>query len=407
MSHVRRKRITAIYSTSMKDDNAMIVKSHSSKESKRDPRVELSDNEYISNDEKDSTDAKPAADEPQLELNCSSSLSSSDDDSSVSSSISSSSELDALSEPGLSSPNAVPLVYKVPHESSKAIQVARRLENIHASVQKDDDYMPKLCINKSMVFTDRQDQVAEYERLLEIRLKYKNAFKVPPTLFADQLLSKAEKYIPLVEEILRGERPSMYYDNARKAYQKSSRALLSVEEFRQLDLKTFTAGYFGIKRQIRLSTEILSQYQDKLSKHRNPTVQWWGPTDFSHYVLAPEILSYVCRDELGLADIDEAWTYMESTTEYGLNVADEEPLDIWELEYEEKKLQRLGLGPKYSSMTYRKHPARASAVVDTSKNGSKEHKRKGKQHKLKKGQQSTKIRVSKKRRRVQPHSICD
>ncbi|AGO10879.1 AaceriAFR632Cp [[Ashbya] aceris (nom. inval.)] len=406
MSHVRRKRINAIYGTPMKDDNAMVVKSHSHKQSKGDPRVELSDNEYISNDEKDLTDAKGAANDAQLELNCSSSLSSSDDDSSVSSSISSSSELDALSEPGLSSPNTVPLVYKVPHESSEAIQVARRLEDINASVQKDDEYMQKLCVNKSMVFTDMKDQVAQYERLLEVRLRYKNNFKVPPTLFADQLLAKAEQYIPHVEEILRGERPSMYYDNARKAYQKSSRALLSLEEFRQLDLKTFTAGYFGIKRQIRLSTEILSQYHEKLSKHRNPTVQWWGPTDFSHYVLAPEILSYVCRDELGLRDIDEAWTYMENTTEYGLIVADEEPLDIWELEYEEKKLHRLGLGSKYNSMSYRAHPAQ-DATAEIGKDGSNERKRKEKQHRTKKGQQSPRIRGSKKRRRVQPHCIRD
>lgn len=244
--------------------------------------------------------------------------------------------------------NNLPVIPKVSDEDLKTIQVLGKLKKLHNNIEKCDECTALTEMDRGMVFKDSTDELAQYNNMIVTRLEYKKKWGIPQTLFTNQLLEKARKYFALIDEILGGVRPSIYYDNARKAFKKSSRGTLSVQEFRGLDLKLFTAGYFGIKRQIRLGTDILDEYKDVLLKHRNPTVQWWGPTDFSYYVLAPEMLAYVCKEELCLTDIEDAWSFLENTTEYGLVVADEEPMEYWEIEFEKQKLQRLS--SKYTNI---------------------------------------------------------
>lgn len=168
--------------------------------------------------------------------------------------------------------------------------------------------------------------------------------KLPPILLADELVEKIQKHLPRAGDILSGRVPSLYYNNARSAHSASSRAILSVDEFRTLDLRDFTAGFYGLKRQMRVSVEVLHEYKEQLANNGNPVVKWWGPTDFAQYVLAPEVLSALCQEEMGLETMDDAWDVMEDTTEFGLAVADKEPLEAWELPLKQEKL-RQGSGP--------------------------------------------------------------
>lgn len=155
-----------------------------------------------------------------------------------------------------------------------------------------------------------------------------------------------------MEDILCGKHTSLYYDHARKAYKKSQKAVLSVDEFRNLDLREFTAGFYGAKRQMRVALEVLHSYKDLITKQKNSVLRWWGTNDFAQYVLAPELLSALCREEMALSSIEDAWDIMELTTEFGLVVADASPLDEWEVPLQEARLKALKLGPEFSSLQF-------------------------------------------------------
>ncbi|SCV03198.1 LANO_0G02740g1_1 [Lachancea nothofagi CBS 11611] len=194
----------------------------------------------------------------------------------------------------------------------------------------------------------------KFDHILSVRLRFMRNYKVPPVLFADELMQKIEKHLSVVEQVLGGKQGSLFYDNARKAYKGSQKAVLSVSEFRKLDLNHFTAGYYGIKRQMRVAIEILHRNKRLLERKNGEVLKWWGPRDFAQYVLAPEVLCALCREEMQLQSIEDAYDIMENTTEFGHVVADEDPLDQWDVPAENDKLQRLGLGKEYYSMTYRR-----------------------------------------------------
>ena len=148
------------------------------------------------------------------------------------------------------------------------------------------------------------------EHIISVGRRYVHQYKLPPVLFAEQLVTKARKHLPLVEDILCGKHTSLYYDHARKAYKKSQKAVLSVDEFRNLDLREFTAGFYGAKRQMRVALEVLHSYKDLITKQKNSVLRWWGTNDFAQYVLAPELLSALCREEMALSSIEDAWDIM-------------------------------------------------------------------------------------------------
>lgn len=221
-------------------------------------------------------------------------------------------------------------------------------KNSHHNIEKGnletiDSYTKEILLKKA-------------SDVLKIRLKYIKQFNLPPVSFMPDLTARAKKYFYIIDEVLSGKRRSLYYNNGRNAFKQSNKPMMSVSDFRKLDLSLFTAGYFGIKRQIILSIEILREYEDQISKKQNPVIRWWGTIDFSHYILAPEVLCYVCQEEMNLSDIEFAWNIMEDTTEFGLKVADEDPAEIWEINLEEKRLKILNLGFEYSSMNYRSDP---------------------------------------------------
>lgn len=194
---------------------------------------------------------------------------------------------------------------------------------------------------KTRQFTPRtKEKQGRLEEVLQKGANRCTKHKLPPILLADELVEKIQKHLSRAGDILSGRVPSLYYNNARSAHSASSRAILSVDEFRTLDLRDFTAGFYGLKRQMRVSVEVLHEYKEQLANNGNPVVKWWGPTDFAQYVLAPEVLSALCQEEMGLETMDDAWDVMEDTTEFGLAVADKEPLEAWELPLEQERLRQ-------------------------------------------------------------------
>ncbi|CAR23901.1 Rtc4p [Lachancea thermotolerans CBS 6340] len=181
-----------------------------------------------------------------------------------------------------------------------------------------------------------------FQRVSCVRHSYMQKLKLPQPLLAEELLERTLKYFPLVEKILSGQHPSMYYDHARSAFKRSRRAVLSIDEFRRLDLSLFTAGYYGVRRQMRVAVEVLHHYRDLIARQNNRVLRWWGVSDFAQYVLAPELLSALCQEEMNLPTLEDAWDVMEATTEFGLLVADDGPLEEWEVPAHLARLEAAG-----------------------------------------------------------------
>ncbi|SCU95495.1 LAMI_0F02674g1_1 [Lachancea mirantina] len=205
----------------------------------------------------------------------------------------------------------------------------------------------------TLAVQNHESGLAKFEAILELRRETAKRSQIPSAMFAADLVTAIEEHLPIVVEILSGKRPSLFYNEARSAQRKSKRAIMSIQEFRQLDHRKFVAGFYGLRRQLRVANEIFTHFQDLLTFNKNPVLQWWGPRDFAQCVLAPEVLSALCQKQMRLSSVDDAWDVMESTRDFGLIVADNDPLETWEVAIEQDELVKLGLGPEYSSMTYR------------------------------------------------------
>ncbi|CUS24351.1 LAQU0S15e02542g1_1 [Lachancea quebecensis] len=191
-----------------------------------------------------------------------------------------------------------------------------------------------------------------FQRVTRVRNSYMQKLQLPRPLLAEELLEKTQKYLLLVERILSGQRPSMYYEHARNAFKRSRRAVLSIDEFRRLDLSLFTAGYYGVRRQMLVAVEVLHHYRELMARQTNRVLRWWGASDFAQYVLAPELLSALCQDEMNLPTLEDAWDVMEATTEFGLVVADDGPLEEWEVPAHLARLEAAGHNPNWQGDTH-------------------------------------------------------
>lgn len=212
---------------------------------------------------------------------------------------------------------------------------------------------------------------------LQTRKEYTGKFNLPPMLFSDELLNEIEPFMPIVVDILKGRVSSAYYFKAKNAYKDSEKAYLSVDEFRKLNLNRFTAGFYGLKRQLRVGEEISKRYRKELTHDQPATLRWWGVADFCNYILAPEILTSFCIHQLNLygklpqdkhtknqRDKKQlyydpeirmlAYDLLEDTVEYGTTVADSDPIEQWEVAIEEDRLRELNLDVHdYSSKRWR------------------------------------------------------
>lgn len=175
-------------------------------------------------------------------------------------------------------------------------------------------------------------------RKAEIRQEYREKYALPPVLYRSDLIARVQPLLRLVKDLFKNRIASYYKHEATDAFKTSSNAILSLDEFRSMDIGRFMAGYYGLKRQLSVGEEILRQFKPFLIKRQGKTMKWWGVADFANYVLAPEVLASLCIQEMALGDDiydretrEKAYDIFHNTTEFGLAVADAEPLEKWEV----------------------------------------------------------------------------
>ena len=190
--------------------------------------------------------------------------------------------------------------------------------------------------------TECESRDADSE-LEDIQLEFRSKYPQLQIPYSDELCVKIIPYLDIVYDILSGVVTSMYYTRAKRAAMDSKKAFLSAEDFRNLDINLFTAGYFGLRRQLKVGNIIYEKFRDELARSKSPKIQWWGPIDFANYVLAPEVLvSFVldtCQNKrsVQLTSRQDVYELFDNTTYYGNTVTDNEPLESWELSRKKRK----------------------------------------------------------------------
>lgn len=233
------------------------------------------------------------------------------------------------------------------------------LEEAEISLTMEDspqDLHHRLKIHEEL--TDIKEQFLEK---LSVHKKYKLEHDLPKILTSSDLIEKIQPLLRIVRDMYRGVVDSYYKFEATLVSKKSKDGILSLKEFRSLDIDKFLAGFYGFKRQLLVGEEILRQFKSFLLKRQGETMRWWGVNDFANYVLAPEVLASLCIQEMNLGrDLydkdtrEKAYELFDKTVEYGIKVADTDPLEDWEIEVEEDQLKACGLDPTlYSSTSHR------------------------------------------------------
>ncbi|CDO92782.1 unnamed protein product [Kluyveromyces dobzhanskii CBS 2104] len=227
------------------------------------------------------------------------------------------------------------------------------------SIRSNLKSLPEFKMSKTPLILPKDKERSAYLKSHAVRQKFMKKYDIPPVLFLSELESRVNKHISICDAILTGEVPSLYYTMAKSVQKQSCREVITNEELRDLNILKFTAGYFGSRRQAIVGMLILEIYGERLRKNKNPVVSFWGPYDFSQYVLAPEVLCYLCMEDFKLTKIEDAWDITQATIEFGTMVADMNPLEIYEITTEEENLKKLNLGREYSSMHNRNDPRKS------------------------------------------------
>lgn len=181
----------------------------------------------------------------------------------------------------------------------------------------------------------------------ELRKNYIKKYNLPPVLYLADLIRKIQPFLPVVEDMYKHKVHSPYKYEATAASEASNSAVLSLSEFRSMDINRFVAGYYGLKRQLSVGDEILRHFKEFLLNRQGKTMNWWGVSDFANYVLAPEVLASLCISEMNLGNDlydpdtrEKAYDIFHSTVEFGLVVADSDPLERWEAQFEHDQEQK-------------------------------------------------------------------
>lgn len=212
---------------------------------------------------------------------------------------------------------------------NKDLEITKRRAEI---LQRTEKTEIKPIQNHKKAYVDDQADVDQ------IRRWHMDKYKLPQILYASELVERATPLLSIVKDMYRGVVDSHYKFEANKMRQSSQKAILSMQEFRNMDLSKFMAGYYGMKRQFKIGEIILQKYKPFLLKRQGDTMKWWGVSDFAYYVLAPEVLVSLCIQEMQLSsDVydrnarETAYDIFANTVKFGTQVADQTPLEPWEV----------------------------------------------------------------------------
>ncbi|CCD25725.1 Rtc4p NDAI_0F04070 [Naumovozyma dairenensis CBS 421] len=248
-------------------------------------------------------------------------------------------------------------------DTIKQLEINQTTGTLLEEADELDTIMSKVIENRKtnkedrrsiLAMTSKEEQLEKYN----LRKRYVDKYDIPPILYCEELIEGIQPYLSVVDEVLKGKLASIYYFEAREAFEHSSKPYLSIEEFRRLDLNKFLAGFYGFKRQFKVGEEILNVYKKSLERNKSATLRWWGIEDFSKYVLAPEVLASFQMSRMQAikkndsVERQEVYDLFDDTVEYGISVSDTDPLEKWEVSVEESRLIELGLDPKIYGSDY-------------------------------------------------------
>lgn len=242
-------------------------------------------------------------------------------------------------------------------EKASQVRLKQTIDNTEIEItRKRDEVLRKADVLVLSAANSREhfksgisDGSSQDSKKTDVRDRHMKLYDLPAILYASELIEKATPLMGIVRDMYRGLVDSHYKFQATQACRNSRHGFLSTKEFRNMDLRKFTAGFYGLKRQLRVGEEILRHYKTFLLKRQGNTMKWWGVADFANYVLAPEVLTSLCIQEMHLGgDVydrctrERAYDLFANTTEFGLTVADSDPLEPWEtvLEEEEKEKEK-------------------------------------------------------------------
>lgn len=166
----------------------------------------------------------------------------------------------------------------------------------------------------------------EHMNLEKVKEKYhEQAFPLPTSKAA--LKKRTEKHIELIPRILAGEEElSFYYTLALDQRKKLKHSTMTLQERWDIKWEKYVAGFYGLKRQVFISSLIQNRYKDLLAKSTNKTVKYWTPDMFATYVLANEIILKLVMEDMDLAK-PQAEKLLKDTVDYGCKMADEEEFE--------------------------------------------------------------------------------
>lgn len=165
--------------------------------------------------------------------------------------------------------------------------------------------------------------------------KYSNKNFKPKRYTKKQLLDKIKPYFGILAKILDGEIDSYFYTIAQHEMNKSKFNTIQAFEFSNLPLNKLQCGFLGKKRSMIVKQKIYLKFETKLANSQDKLLQWFGADNFTTYVLLPEIISFMIKDDFKLSSIDKAIDLMELTTDYGLYIMDKIDVDTEDYDSDE------------------------------------------------------------------------
>lgn len=170
-----------------------------------------------------------------------------------------------------------------------------------------------------------RDIFDDSKRREEVKLKYTKAKPDfhPKPLDRQSLMKLVKNHQILLEGILDGNTQSYFYSIAKRYSENSHRPKVSDMDLISVPKGKYY-GYIGPKRGHQLSGIITKKLKSALrskAKH-SKVIRFWGLDNFTLYVLVPELIARVVRNDNELSSLDEAYKLMEDTNDYGIYVMD-------------------------------------------------------------------------------------
>lgn len=216
-------------------------------------------------------------------------------------------------------------------KNSKFIS-ADMLKNL--TTRKNDD----IDLDKEL-FSDLDDghnnvsfnETRNFEKNLRLtKEKYKDK-QYPGSLKEDELTEKVTNQFKYISDLLKNDKAllsSKFYSKASQMAKDSRNTLLSQSEFVRLPIaKTFSVGFYGLKRQALMAHLIQTHLEKELKDLalHNEVIRFWSVSSFVTYVLSCETAVRIAAKDLNLST-DEAYDLLLKTADYGKYITDEETI---------------------------------------------------------------------------------